>query len=439
MKPLREYLLYDRLGGGAVARALRGRYAPLQLRSTFAPNVDSVFTPPHSPLILLDQPYVSDFLKDTIRRYELPVILTEASRAFQAESFPSSVSEEAARDHVLATPDARLYMVSESSIGWVTEHLGSTVHPRRIDQFKNKAHFRGATAHLYPDFLFRVVQFGDLDAFDPESFPAPFVIKPTVGFLSLGVQRVESAAHWPAALAAIREDLARAAGLFPTEVLSTSSFLVEQCVEGNEYAMDAYYDGNGQPVILSVLEHLFASKDDASDRVYITSAKIVRENLARCTRHLQDLGEIFDVRNMPVHVEIRIDSGGRVIPIEVNPMRFGGWCTTADLTHHAFGVNPYASYFRSERPDWSEVLKDDEGSVFALIALGNTTGIDGSEVEAFDHDALASRFTNPLELRKTDYHRYPIFGFLFVRTNADQLAELDWALRSDLFEFVAKA
>ena len=390
-------------------------------------------------MILLDQPYVSDFLKDTIRRYELPVILTEAARAFQAESFPSSVSEEAARDHVLATPDARLYMVSESSIGWVAAHLSSTVHPRRIDQFKNKARFRAATEHLYPDFQFREIQLADLDAFDPESFPAPFVIKPTVGFLSLGVQRVESAAHWPAALADIRADLARAAGLFPGEVLNTSSFLLEQCVEGAEFAMDAYYDGAGEPVILSVLEHLFASKNDASDRVYITSARIVRENLARFTRHLQDLGEIFDVRDMPVHVEVRIDSGGRVIPIEVNPMRFGGWCTTADLTHHAFGVNPYVSYFRSERPDWSEVLKDDEGNVFALIALGNTTGIDGSEVASFDYDALVGRFAGPLELRKTDHHRYPIFGFLFVRTRADQLAELDWVLRSDLLEFVTPA
>ncbi len=387
-------------------------------------------------MIFLDQPYVSEFLTDTIREHALPVVLTEAARAFGAEGFPSVVSEEEARERLLATPDPRLYMVAESSIGWVAEHLNSTVLPARIEQFKNKASFRRATADLYPDFRFQEIQLADLEAFDPASFPAPFVIKPTVGFFSLGVYRVASKDQWAAALSAIRSDLSRAAGLFPNEVLNGSSFLMEPCIEGREYAVDAYYDSQGEPVILSVLEHLFASKDDASDRLYITSAQIVAENLERFTLHLRALAQVFDVRNMPVHVEVRVDPSGAVIPIEVNPMRFGGWCTTADLTHHAFGVNPYSCYFRSEVPAWDELLGDDEGDVFALIALGNSSGIDGAEVESFDHDALMARFEAPLELRKTDFRRYPIFGFLFVRTAADAAAELDWALRTDLREFI---
>ncbi|QDV08429.1 carbamoyl phosphate synthase-like protein [Planctomycetes bacterium Poly30] len=394
-------------------------------------------------MIFLDQPYVSDFLKRTIREFELPVVLTQASRAFGADSFPSAITEEEARVRVRATPNPKLYQVSESSIGWVTEHLGESAMPARIEQFKNKASFRVATAALFPDLGFREIPVTDLDDFDPASFPAPFVIKPTVGFFSLGVQRVESAAAWPAALAAIRADVARAAGLFPAEVLGTASFLVEQCIEGREYAIDAYYDEKGEPIVLSILEHLFASKDDASDRVYITSAEIVRANLPRFTRHLQDLGEVFDVRNFPVHVEVRVDAEGRVIPIEVNPMRFGGWCTTADLTYHAFGVNPYACYFRGERPDWDALLDDPDSSfgndTFALVALGNTSGIDGKDIAAFDHDALLARFARPLELRKTDFRRYPIFGFVYARSTPEQLAELDWALRSDLAEFVTRA
>lgn len=399
-------------------------------------------------MILLDQPYVSEFLKSTIREFALPVILTEASRAFDSESFPSAITEEEACKRVRATRDPKLYMVSESSIRWVTEHLGESVLPGRIEQFKNKASFRAATAELFPDLGFREIPLEDLDAFDPGSFPAPFVIKPTVGFFSLGVQRVESTAAWPAALAAIRADVARAdvaqaAGLFPTEVLSTASFLVEQCIEGREYAIDAYYGEQGEPIVLSILEHLFASKDDASDRVYITSAEIVRANLERFTRHLQHLGQVFDVRNFPVHVEVRVDAEGRVVPIEVNPMRFGGWCTTADLTHHAFGVNPYACYFRGERPDWDAVLAGPGSTsgddTFALVALGNTTGIAGAEIASFDHDALLGRFARPLELRKTDFRRYPIFGFVYTRSTSEQLTELDWAMRSDLAEFVTPA
>lgn len=387
-------------------------------------------------MIFLDQPYVSDFLIDTIQKYELPVIATDAARAFRVDEFPSAISEEEARKRLQGASDPHLYMVSESSIGWVTEHLATTALPARIEQFKNKASFRAAIAALYPAFQFREIPVSELDRFDPASFPLPFVIKPTVGFFSLGVQRVESAEAWPAALASIRADLARAEGLFPHEVLGTASFLVERCIEGREFAIDAYFDSDGEPVLLSILEHLFASKDDASDRVYITSARIVGENLERFTQHLRDLGQVFDVQSMPVHVEVRVDSDGQVVPIEVNPMRFGGWCTTADLTHHAFGVNPYASYFRGERPDWDELLERSGGETFALVALGNTTGVDGADVESFDYDAFVARFACPLELRKTDFRRYPIFGFLFVKTDTDSKDELDWALRTDLREFV---
>ena len=389
-------------------------------------------------MIFLDQPYVSDFLRKTIREHDLPVVLTEAARAFGVEDFPSAITEEQAVERARTSSDPNLYMVSESSIGWIAEHLADTPLPARIEQFKNKAAFREATASLFPDFRYREITLAELDDFDPSDFPLPFVIKPTVGFFSLGVQRVGAAEDWPAALVAIKADVARAAALFPNEVLDTSRFILEQCIEGREFAMDAYYDAQGEPVILSVLEHVFASESDTSDRVYVTSREIVLANLKRFTRLLEGLGRVFDVHNLPVHVEVRIDAGGTIWPIEVNPMRFGGWCTTADLTHLAFGVNPYACYFEQGRPDWDEALRDKQGQVFAIVALGNSTGIDGEDIQSFEHEALLARFERPLELRKTDHRRYPIFGFVFTQTRAENFAELDWALRSDLREFVTR-
>ncbi|MGK0353779.1 MAG: hypothetical protein ACJAYX_004477 [Planctomycetota bacterium] len=71
-----------------------------------------------------------------------------------------------------------------------------------------------------------------------------------------------------------------------------------------------------------------------------------------------------------------------------------------------------------------------------MIALGNSTGIAGNEIPSFDYESLLARFEQPLELRRTDYRRYPIFGFLFTRTSAANRSELAWALRSDLREFI---
>jgi len=387
-------------------------------------------------MILLDKPYVSQLLLDTIREHSLPVVSTESARQFGVQGLPSAISEAAAVQRALAGPDPLVYTVSESSIGWIAAHLGDTVLPERIDQFKNKARFRELTAGLFPGLRFLEVAVDDLDQFDPRSFPTPFIIKPSVGFLSLGVQRVNAVEEWPAALAALRLDLHRALGIFPAEVLNSSRFLIESCIEGREFAIDAYYDDRGEPVVLSVLEHLFAGPDDTADRVYVTSAEIVRSNLQRFTDLLSDLGAVFAPRNFPVHVEVRIDDAGQLWPIELNPVRFGGWCTTADLTHHAYGLNPYACLFARSRPDWDELLNGKESQLFALVALGNSTGIEGRDVEAFDYDGVLAHFAHPLELRKVDYTEYPLFGFVYVRTSSEDSTELEWALRTDLAEFV---
>jgi hypothetical protein len=42
-------------------------------------------------------------------------------------------------------------------------------------------------------------------------------------------------------------------GIYPEQVLDTRSFLIEEYIEGDEFALDAYFDGDGNPVILNIL------------------------------------------------------------------------------------------------------------------------------------------------------------------------------------------
>jgi len=118
-------------------------------------------------------------------------------------------------------------------------------------------------------------------------------------------------------------------------------------------------------------------------------------------------------------------------------MRFGGWCTTADFTYFAFGFNPYEYLYSQKKPDWEKILKDKEGKTYSNIVLTNTTGIASRDVKAFDYDALLKKFSNPLELRKSDYKNFLIFGFLFTETDEKNLAEIDWILKTDLKEFIS--
>jgi hypothetical protein len=224
--------------------------------------------------------------------------------------------------------------------------------------------------------------------------------------------------------------------LYPPEVMDATSFIIEQNIEGEEYAFDAWFDETGQPHIAGIYKHLFSSDADTSDRIYVTSRAIIEARLDAFTDFLAEIGRLTEVRNFPLHTEIRITPAGQLFPIEINPMRFGGWCTTADMTAHAFGLNPYVAYLHNQSPDWPALLADKGDEVYALIVLDNSTGLPGEAIAAFDYDKLAATCHQALEVRPIDWRTWPVFGFMFVRATGEDSPELHRILTSDLREFV---
>jgi hypothetical protein len=193
----------------------------------------------------------------------------------------------------------------------------------------------------------------------------------------------------------------------------------------------------GEPVVLNILKHVFSSDTDVSDRVYMTSKKIIEANLKEFTAFAGEIGRLAGVKNFPVHIELRRNVHGTLLPIEINPMRFGGWCTTPDIAFMAYGFNPYLCYYTQKKPDWSEALKGKEDKLFSIVVLDNSTGMGVDEIVSFDYDLLLSKFEKPMELRKIDFQKYPVFGFLFTETREDNFVELKNILDSDLTEFIS--
>ncbi len=387
-------------------------------------------------MIFVDKPLVSDFLKDTIARHRLPVVQTPIAIELGFRDGANLLSEDGAIEYARAAEDLTIYTTSENAIGWIAEHLSFTGLPEKIDLFKNKVKFRTMIAPMEPDFRFREVRLDQLRDLPVDQLPLPLVIKPSVGFFSMGVHKVDDAREWRRTIDAIHAEIRAAGDIYPVEVFDAASFIIEQCIDGDEFAIDAYFDRDGKPVILNIMNHVFASDHDVSDRVYMTSKAIIEANLAEFTAFLTEIGALAGVKNFPVHVELRREAGGRLLPIEINPMRFGGWCTSPDLAHHAYGFNPYVYYQSHQVPDWDELLRGKDGKVYAVVILDNSTGVDGDRIAAFDYDRLVATFEKPLEVRRTDFHEYPVFGFVFTETRADNLAELERALVSDLREYV---
>ncbi len=385
-------------------------------------------------MFILEEPYVSDFLKKTAVGMGLPILDNTTARRVLAGTGLKPTPED---EFIRLASETRLpliYSNSENAIDWVGRNLSRTTLPDQIERLKNKIKFREILKEIYPEYVFQGLDFKELDKVDPSKFNKPFIVKPAVGFFSLGVHKVHKDEDWTKTVKAITEEVRDIRRMYPEQVLDVSKFIIEECINGQEFAVDAYFDTKGEPVILDILGHLFASENDVSDRVYYTSATLIRKWETAFRSVLGKLGRLAGLTDFPVHAELRVDDRGNIAFIEVNPMRFAGWCCT-DLAHFAYDLNPYEYFLEQKKPNWDQILKDREGKAWSLVVADMPSSINCADIVSVDYEALAGKFSKLLELRKVDYAKYSVLGFLFVETAESDMSELEAILQSDLMEF----
>ena len=385
-------------------------------------------------MILIDKPFASDFLIKTIKENNYEVVSTDIARALLKDDDLSWVSEKEASRFMKENPETRLYTNSENALSWLDNHLGDSDFALHAQLFKDKVRFRELIQSLYPDFFFRTVKLDEIQSLNIKELPFPFVIKPSVGFFSIGVHVVKTEADWEIAKRELNYE--NLESIYPRIVLDTTTFIIEEYIEGEEFAIDCYFNNEGEVVILNILHHKFSSGADTSDRVYSTSLDMVLQYKSSFEAFLQSIGQKAGIENFPAHVELRVDAEGRINPIEINPLRFGGWCTTADLLGIATGFNPYEFYLKNEKPDWNLVFKGKSHKKFSIIVLNNNSGYAPEEIDLFDYELLASDFEKPIEIRKMDVKKYSVFGFVFAETSPENEGELDNILVSDLRKYI---
>ena len=168
-----------------------------------------------------------------------------------------------------------------------------------IRLFKDKAAMREKLAPLSPGLFHETVDRAGLEAVNVADLPLPVVLKPSVGFCSMGVYVIEEPEDWAAAVADIarREDGWHER--YPESVVGSSEYLIEGYLAGTEYALDAYFDEGGTPHILNILRHDFAGPEDTSDRMYLTDGAIVDAWNDRFTAWLAAVNKVVGARSIP--------------------------------------------------------------------------------------------------------------------------------------------
>lgn len=382
-------------------------------------------------MIILEKPYVSAPLVAYLEEKQIPVLHNDMAELLKQQGHQLNMLEDQPFVEKYQQTQ-KLYAVSENALVWLYAQLPDSELVKKVKILKDKAAFRRICQKIYPDFYYKEVELKALRSLDPDTLPLPLVLKPSVGFLSVGVYIVRSKEEWQMALDDIDKNFAKQCAVFPDTVVKSEMFVLEQFIEGEEYAVDAYYDADGQPNIINIFHHIFKDETDVSDRLYCMSKQIFETNYPAFNQFCIDLNGVLQLRNFPMHVEFRVDkSTGRAIPIEVNPLRFAGMCLN-DLTRHTCGLLPVQAFFEGTRPDYATMWNGIEEDVFSFVVLDKPF----ETTRSIDFEAIKKHFHGVLETRDIKNPAMSIWGFLFTKTTPEHKDELKEILFSDLQEFM---
>jgi hypothetical protein len=382
-------------------------------------------------MIILEKPYVSAPLVEYLEKSQIAVLKNEMAELLTKQGHRLNLLNDIEFVEQYKQT-GKLYAVSENALVWLYPHLAGSELVEKVKIVKDKAEFRKICAKIFPDFYYKEVEMKDLRSLNPDELPLPLVIKPAVGFLSVGVYIVRSKAEWNAALDDIDKNFAKQCEVFPETVVKSGKFVLEDFIQGEEYAVDAFYDKDGKPNIINIFHHIFKSETDVSDRLYCMSKEIFESNYGKFNQFLIDLNGVLQLRNFPMHVEFRVDKNtGKAIPIEVNPLRFAGMCLN-DLTRHTCGLLPVQAFFEGIHPDYATMWNGIEDDVFSFVVLDKPY----ETTKAIDFEKIKNHFHGVVETRDIMNPAMSIWGFLFVKTDKAHRSELQEILNSDLTEFI---
>lgn len=369
-------------------------------------------------MIIIEKPYASEFLIDTVVQNDWNVLENSAIKdaVFEDGAF-RIISSESAKQYYLMQEYPLIYSNSENAISWILQNLPNSNLSDYIRFCKDKVTFREALKEMYPDFYFESVGLEELKNMSPERVKFPVVLKPAVGFLSFGVHTIKNAKEWKDVISKLDKEMRMAAFMYPNHVINSSKFIIEELIEGEEFAVDAYYDRDGEPVILNIFQHPFYDSSDVSDRIYLMSTGIMVKYMAKFGLLLREIGRMKNIKNFPMHIELRVTADGKIIPIEINPMRFAGWCTT-DVAKYAWGINVYEAFFKQLKPDWNKILDNAGKDVFYFSMAEVPSGQDTGKIKAFEYDRFLSNYSNVLEVRRINYKENPLFAIIFGSTKS---------------------
>ncbi len=312
--------------------------------------------------------------------------------------------------------DDKLYISSQSSLELVMERTRCPERLRAIEILSDKYQCRSVMKPLFPDFHFETKKLSEITE-DMFVRDLKYIIKPSKGFFGIGVKVVDEQADIHCLVDEIRQEIDLYSRVFSENVFSKEDMIIEEFIEGNEYGVDMFYSERGEPVIVALAHHPMPAKEQYRHVLYYTNHCMFERLYPQIESFFIRLNSILNIQALPIHAEFRLGRGEELLPIELNPLRYGGF-GLADLSYYAYDQCPYFSFFQDQKYDWKKIWNERRrNNHYAWVLAYNGTRVDTSEINIDNAHAKLRVFIGDkplLHYQKLDYRNSPVFAIAYL-------------------------
>ncbi len=349
---------------------------------------------------------------------------------------PHTVDLQVFTENELAKSDIRfdandkVCILSETSLALVKSRLNDNSQIKAVELLKDKYEFRKILSKIYPNYFFQTVGIDEIQNLQVDK---KCVIKPQKGFFGTAVLEIDKTTDMQKIKNQIESEVNKNSSLFPEEMLSSKSFLVEQFIEGEEYAVDMFYNDKGEAVIVNLYHHPMPKHPEYLQMLYYSSKKVFDEINAKSVHFFEELNNILQVKNIALHAEFRLKNND-YIPIEINPMRYGGMAL-GTMVYYGLNVNPYQTFANNEKPNWNTIWNKTENkeAVYAYMIAYNGKTADVRNKKP-DIERFKKEFTQVLKSNVYPFENQLTFGTFVLKETEGNLRHI---LQLDFDDFFA--
>ena len=359
----------------------------------------------------------------TIMRDKLYLVFPNRSESGTVETLPETKGMHLIKDNDIKADDFvfhvedKVCIASEASLEIVKEKLSDSSKKRAIEYLKDKHKFREILSEIYPDYQYKRITFSEIETLQVNKRT---VLKPLKGCFGTAVKILDQNSDLKQIAQEVKKEIDSNSSVLSESVLSNNDFILEDYILGDEYAIDMFFDENGEPNIVNIYYHPMPKVKAYMHMLYYTSKEVFDKVYDSAIDFFRKLNQVLQVKNFVMHGEFKFQE--ELFPIEINAMRYGGM-GLGNMIYHSIGLNPYEHFKNGTSPDWSTIWGKYGEDKFAFMIAYNGTDVDVQTQEP-DLEKLRNDFTEILREQIFDYKSQLAFGIFCIKENTENIQKL---------------